>query len=105
VIRRNHYGKELIIVCKEKFRMYGDFLAQLISMEDDRDEELVGVKDGSVAAQVWIEKDFDANAAQISSEQYILFIGNSRKQQVSERKAVTHVGKVFTMWNEIWLAW
>lgn len=70
--------KKLIIVCEEKLRQYGDFLAQLISLQDDKDEEIVGVKDGTVAAQVWTEKEYTANAPQISSEQYILFIGNSK---------------------------
>lgn len=70
--------KKLIIVCDEKLRQYGDFLAQLISLHDDKDDEVVGVQDGSVAAQVWTEKEYTANAPQISSEQYILFIGNSK---------------------------
>ncbi|AHM57710.1 hypothetical protein EAL2_808p02050 (plasmid) [Peptoclostridium acidaminophilum DSM 3953] len=70
--------KKLIIVCEEKFKPYGDFLAQLISLEDDEADDIIGVKDGVVAAQVWTEKEYTANAAQISSEQYILFIGNSK---------------------------
>lgn len=70
--------KKLIIVCEEKLRQYGDFLAQLVSLQDDKGEEIVGVKDGTVAAQVWTEKEYTANAPQISSEQYILFIGNSK---------------------------
>lgn len=70
--------KKLIIVCEEKLRQYGDFLSQLISLQDDKDDVVVGVKDGSVAAQVWTEKEYAANAPQISSEQYILFIGNSK---------------------------
>lgn len=70
--------KKLVIVCEEKLRRYGDFLAQLISGTDDKEEAVVGVKDGSTAAQVWTEKEYASNAAQISSEQYILFIGNSK---------------------------
>ncbi len=70
--------KKLIIVCEEKLRQYGDFLAQLISLEDDKNDQVVGAKDGAVAAQVWTEKEYDSNAVQISSEQYILFIGNSK---------------------------
>ena len=70
--------KKLIIVCEEKLRKYGDFLAQLVSLEDDKDGIIRGTKDGAVAAQVWTEKDYVGNAAQISSEQYILFIGNSK---------------------------
>jgi len=70
--------KNLIIVCDEKHRKYGDFLAQLISLEDDKDGNLVGVEDGSVAAQVWLEKEYVANSRTVSSNQYILFIGNSK---------------------------
>lgn len=70
--------KKLIIVCEEKYRQYGDYLAQLISLEDDTEDETVGTKDGEVAAQVWLEKDYKANAAQLSSNQYILFIGQDK---------------------------
>ena len=70
--------KKLIIVCEEKCRQYGDYLAQLISLEDDTEDETVGTKDGEVAAQVWLEKDYKANAAQLSSNQHILFIGQDK---------------------------
>lgn len=77
--------KKLIIVCEEKLRQYGDFLSQLVSLQDDKGEDVVGVKDGAVAAQVWTEKEYTANAPQISSEQYILFIGNSK--MMKEKRA------------------
>lgn len=67
--------KKLIIVCEEKCRQYGDYLAQLISAEDDTEDKTVGTKDGEVASMVWLEKDYKANAAQLSSNQYLLFIG------------------------------
>lgn len=70
--------KKLIIVCEEECRSYGDYLAQLISMDDDTDEATVGTKDGEVAAQVWTEKDYNNNSAQMSSNQYVLFVGNSK---------------------------
>lgn len=70
--------KKLIIVCEERLRRYGDFLAQLISDTDDKEGRVVGIKDGAAAAQVWTEKEYTANAAQISSEQYLLFVGNSK---------------------------
>lgn len=70
--------RKLIIVCEEKCRQYGDYLAQLISLEDDTEEKAVGTKDGEVAAQVWLEKDYKANSAQLSSTQYILFIGHNK---------------------------
>lgn len=70
--------KKLIIVCEEKCRTYGDYLAQLISLDDDTEETTVGTKDGEVAAQVWTEKDYNNNAAQMSSNQYVLFVGKQR---------------------------
>ena len=69
--------KNLIIVCEERFRQYGDFLAQLVSIEDKKDINL-GIKEGTFVSQVWSEKEYISNAAQISSEQYLLFIGNSK---------------------------
>lgn len=82
--------KTLIIVCEEKYRVYGDYLAQLISMEDDTEEKIVGIKDGAAVAQVWLEKDYKANAAQISSNQSLLFIGNDKfiKEKSSHMKVV-----------------
>lgn len=81
--------KKLIIVCEEKCRSYGDYLAQLISLDDDTEETTVGTKDGEVAAQVWTEKDYNNNAAQMSSNQYVLFVGNSKliKEKSSHMKA------------------
>lgn len=70
--------KKLIIVCEERLHRYGDFLAQLISGMDDKEGRVVGIKDGAAAAHVWTEKEYTANAAQISSEQYLLFVGNSK---------------------------
>ena len=43
---------ERIIVCDEKSKEYANYLSQLISMEDDTEDTTVGVKDGSVQAQV-----------------------------------------------------
>ncbi len=64
--------KKLIIVCEKNSRRYADFLAQLVSLSDDIEGEIVGVKDGAVAAKVWSETDYTHQAVQISSEQYIL---------------------------------
>ena len=93
--------KKLIIVCEEKLRSYGDFLAQLISRKDDTSDSVVGIKDGSAAAQVWTEKEYSSNAAQISSEQYILFIGNSKLMKDKR----THMQKKFSEYgmNYGWL--
>ena len=55
--------KKLIIVCEEKHRHYGDFLAQLMSSSDDAEGQIVGLRDGVAAAQVWTEKEYVSNAA------------------------------------------
>ena len=68
---------------------YGDYLAQLISLDDDTEETTVGTKDGEVAAQVWTEKDYNNNAAQMSSNQYVLFVGNS----IEENTMPLHIGR------------
>lgn len=70
--------KKLIIVCEENLKTYADFLSQLMSLKDDKGDKVIGIKDGSAAAQVWTEKEYTDNASQISSEQYILFMGNSK---------------------------
>lgn len=82
--------KKLVIVCEEKYRMFGDYLSQLISMDDDKAECTVGTKDGEVAAQVWLEKEYLSNAAHVSSDQYILFIGHNKliKEKSSHMKVV-----------------
>ena len=82
--------RNLIIVCEEKCRGYGDYLSQLISSEDDTEDTIVGTKDGEVAVQVWGEKDFKANQAQLSSNQYILFIGHSK---LIKEKSLEHFFK------------
>ncbi len=87
--------KKIIIVCEEKYRVFGDYLAQLISLEDDTEEATVGVKDGEVAAQVWLEKDYNANAAQLSSKQYILFIGHNKL--IKEKSS--HMTDVFSKYG------
>ena len=87
--------KKLIIVCEDKYRVYGDYLAQLISLEDDTGVATVGVKDGEVAAQVWLEKEYKANSAQLSSNQYILFIGHNKLIKEKSR----HMKVVFSQYG------
>lgn len=69
---------KLIIVCDEKTSEYANYLRQLVSMKDDTADEIVGVKDGTVEVAVWLEKDYVANMATISSKEHILFIGENK---------------------------
>lgn len=70
--------KKLLIVCDAKTKVYANQLSQLISANDDNEDEVIGSKDGTVVASVWEERHFLANEANISSEQNILFIGSSK---------------------------
>ena len=70
--------KKLIIVCDDKTEAYANYLRQLISTNDDKDGTTIGIADGSVDAAVWLEKDYIANKAQISSNEHILFIGDGK---------------------------
>lgn len=69
---------KLIIVCDEKTSEYANYLRQLVSMKDDTSDEIIGVKDGTVEVAVWLEKDYVANMATISSKEHILFIGENK---------------------------
>ena len=69
---------KLIIVCDEKTSEYANYLRQLVSMKDDTADEIVGVKDGTVEVAVWLEKDYVANMATISSKEHILFVGENK---------------------------
>lgn len=68
----------LIIVCTEKTKKYANYLIQLIGMKDDTDDKIVGLKDGSVEAAVWNEKEYKANLPKIKSSENILFIGSNK---------------------------
>ena len=69
---------KLIIVGDEKTSEYANYLRQLVGMKDDTADEIVGVKDGTVEVAVWLEKDYVANMATISSKEHILFIGENK---------------------------
>lgn len=70
--------KKLIIVCDEKTEPYANYLRQLISVKNDKEEEIIGVPDGMVDAAVWLEKEYEANKATISSNEHILFVGDCK---------------------------
>ena len=82
--------KKLLIVCDDKARKYGDFLCQLISLEDDKNGAIRGTKDGEVVATVWSEKEYSDNSVKISSDQYIVFIGNSKLAREKRSHMINH---------------
>ena len=67
----------LIIVCDDKTKEYASFLQQLISQNDDYDDTIVGVKDGTVSAAIWSTKVYEDNLAELTSNSYVVFIGSS----------------------------
>lgn len=79
--------KKLVIVCDDKTKSYGNYLMALISAKDDKGDTIVGIKDGSVSAVIWNEKDFAANEPKLSSQEHILFFGDS-KQAKSQRRGL-----------------
>ena len=85
--------KKLIIVCEEKNKVYGDFLVQLISSDDDKKDNVVGVKDGEVSATVWTEKQYTDNSLQLSSMQHVLFIGNTKLTKTKRTNMIEKFNK------------
>jgi len=85
--------KKLIIVCDEKTEKYANYLRQLISTNDDKDGEVVGIADGTVDAAVWLDKEYLANKAQISSNEHILFIGDNKVSKAESSSMVVKYEK------------
>lgn len=77
--------KKLIIVCSDKSKPYANYLRQLISLKDDTEESVIGVKDGTVEVSVWTDKEYDQNSQTISSNMHVLFVGRNKvsKAEVS----------------------
>ncbi len=73
--------KKLIIVVDDKTKKYGELLSALISTKDDKEDQIVGTKDGSVESVIWTEKVYADNQAQLSSNNKVLFIGESESAQ------------------------
>lgn len=69
---------ELMIVCDDKTRQYGNYLIQLIGQNDDVEGKDVGTKDGEVVAAIYTEKQHLDSQAKITSNTHILFVGNSK---------------------------
>lgn len=86
-------AKKLIIVCDEKTERYANYLRQLISTNDDKDGEVVGIEDGTVEAAVWLEKEYLANKAQISSNEHILFIGDNKTSKSESSSMIVKYDK------------
>lgn len=73
--------KKLLIVCDSQTKVFANQLSQLISVNDDTENEVIGSKDSSIVASVWEEKYYLENEAKISSDQDIIFIGTSKSSK------------------------
>ena len=70
--------KKLIIVTDEKNKPYANYLMALISAKEDKEDEVVGIADGSVEAVVWSEKNYADNEPTLSSNAHVLFMGDTK---------------------------
>ena len=113
--------KKLIIVVDEKSKVYGELLSALITMKDDSDDSVIGVKDGSVETVIWNEKIYADNQGQLGSNNKIVFVGRSDEEKVVganinflndfsaygicygyvSNKAVVHVDNTFLSANKV----
>ena len=72
------FMKSLIIVTSKDTEKYANYLYDLIGLNDDTEDAIVGTKDGEVKAAVYTVQDFLHNRINISSSQYVLYIGNDK---------------------------
>ena len=70
--------KNLAIIYDKETRKYANYLKQLIMQNDDTEDKVVGVEDGTVNIQVYSEEQYEASFATFAASQYILFIGNGK---------------------------
>lgn len=71
-------SRNLIIVYDSSTKAAADYLMQLISLKDDKEDSVIGCPDGTVKAEMWSEKQYLDNQAKIASSQYVLFLGENQ---------------------------
>lgn len=97
-------GKKLFIIDNEKESAYAILLLQLISAKDDDLEtgKVVGIKDGSVDASLWSEKEYKDSRAKIVSSNKIMFVGLSDTSKAISKNIV--YDKELSKWG-IYIGW
>lgn len=75
--------KKLIIVTGEKETAYAELLSSLISLKDDdmENNQIVGIKDGSVEAVVRNEAVYNDNKPQLGSNTKLIFVGKNKTSE------------------------
>ena len=68
--------KNLIIVYNKETEKYANFLRALLTQDDDTEEKIIGVKDGTVDVVVHSYNEYRQNKMSMGKDNYILFIGN-----------------------------
>jgi len=89
MIPQQNSKTELIIVCDDKTRAYGNYLIQLIGQKDDSEDGAIGIKDGTVSAAIWMEKEYQNSQAKVGSSTHVLFVGNGKVVQ-EQAKFIKH---------------
>ena len=69
---------KVTLVADEDEQVYAKLLQGLISTKDDGEENIVGVKDGSVESVLWLFKEKEGNRPTISSEQKMIYFGKNK---------------------------
>lgn len=90
---------KLVVVYTKETQQYASYLIQLIGTKDDEGDRVVGLKDNSVIAASWSEKEYENNRPQIGSSDYILFIGDSsliRKEEANMNQVFNQYGMTFS---------
>lgn len=81
--------KQLSIITDKKNEKYAQLISGLISTNDDIIKEIegelstkvLGVKDGSLHTVVWNEKQYLSQKAELTSENHLLFIGDTKESK------------------------
>ena len=75
----------VVIVYKKEARIHADYLRDLIALQDDTDENIVGVKDGTVKVTTCEDKKFDEKNN--TSFQKVIYIGNCKRAESTKEHA------------------
>lgn len=70
---------ELMIVADKKHMQYANYLMALLGQNDDKEDMIIGIKDGTVKAAVYSPEKYRDTIPKITSQTHILFIGSFKE--------------------------